>query len=176
MVWRRIEHPKNRRLAEITAARLGVTTDHLIRTVAARRRYREGAEQRRRARRRSLAKNPGAFKRQLNIKLRYIGEGEFDLLMRAVGLNPIDFVRLTGIRRDLFTSWYGHPMHPWPLEFLRYYGWSMNMAKRLRELGVDPEKLKPLTPSLLSKKGHYPRKAGQEPQIDEGDYSPWKTF
>lgn len=170
-----ITHPKRAKLVAYLAEQQGVTPEHFLSVMRARAAYRRARMYRNRSRKRSLAKNPDAFKRKPRIGNIYSGEGDFHAMLRVVGMRPADFIRLTGIRQDLFFNWYGHPMHPWPVEFLRMYGYAKNMEEYLQRHGVDTEKFKPKLPRLLAPQGRYPRTAEQTPTIAAGvNYSPWK--
>jgi hypothetical protein len=92
------------------------------------------------------------------------GEGELHALLSVIGLTRREFCALVYIEETTFSRWYGFPLHPWAVEFLRYYGWAKNMAKALEARGVDPEQFKPKLPERKMPTGRYPRTAEQ---VDE---------
>lgn len=142
----------------------GVTFERMVEVIRARRKYRRANSWRKRSRRRQLDKNPNARRMKLlHGEAVYSGEGELHPLLRAVGLNITDFCRLAGIEAETFYRWYGHPLHPWPIELLRQYGWAKAMAEKLRELGVDPDGFKPSIPERKMPTGRYPRTSAQAP-------------
>lgn len=170
-----ITDPRKRKHVEYLAGTVGVTPERFLEVMRARSVYRARKYHARRSRKRALEKNPKAFKRKPAIGNIYSGESDFEAMLRVVGMSNTDFIRRTGIREDLFYKWYGNPMHPWPVEFLRLYGYAKAMEKHLMENGVDCTRFQPKLPTTLLKHGRYPRKAGQGPKIaPDVNYSPWK--
>ena len=176
-VKRSLSHPQRAKFVAYLADMQGVTPEHFLMIVRRRREFRTARMYRRRSRKRNMAKNP-QFNRgspMLEGKALYSGEGELHALLRVVGLDQKEFCERIGVRPQQFSNWYGHPMHPWPVEFLREYGWAKNMAQYLTDHDIDPEQFKPKIPERVMPTGRYPRKAGQEPKlVNEEDYSPWK--
>jgi hypothetical protein len=115
--------------------------------------------------------------KRLDGEASYAGQGELHGLLSVVGLTPTEFCQLVGIQPGTFYKWFGAPLHPLPIECLRYYGWTKNMAEYLRSIGQDPEKFKPQLPTKARAAGKYPRKKGdlvlERANEQPGDYSPW---
>ena len=125
-----------------------------------------------------VEKNPKAMKYGLSREqLVYSGEGPVHTLMRMMDLGMRELCELADIPPSIYSAWYGHPMHGWPVRFLELLYRVRAMEAYLRDQGVDPEQFKPKLPVDLHKNGRYPRKKGQ---LDVSsaplnlDWSPWK--
>jgi hypothetical protein len=153
-----------RRRLEPLARLHGVTIERIVEVVRARRKFRRAKFYRRRARRRALERNPSARKFRFQQEPLLAGETELHGLLKAVGLTKAQFCGLVGIDPSVFDRWYANPLHPWPVEFLRYFGWAQRMAQQMREWGKDPEIYKPRLPAA-AKAGHYPRTWEQGEQL-----------
>jgi hypothetical protein len=92
----------------------------------------------------------------------------------AAGVSKAKFCELVGIDPSVFDRWYGFPLHAWPVEFLRLYGWAQNMARQMQEWGRDPEAYRPQVPPR-AKAGAYPRIAEQVKQLLPGAAKPKLT-
>jgi hypothetical protein len=165
-----------RRRLEPLAAQHGVSVNRIVEVVRARRDFRRAEFFRRRSRKRVMAKNPYARRmKMLEGEAQYAGEGELHALLRVIDMKPAEFCAIVGLNISTFNRWYGHPLHPWPVEFLRYYGWARAMAQYLRDENIDPEQFKPKIPERAMPTGRYPRTPEQQPKIaNQEDYSPWK--
>jgi hypothetical protein len=141
-----------------------VSIARLVDVVRARRKFRRAAFYRKRARRRSLQNNPSAKKFRYQREPLFSGHGELHALLKSVGLSEAAFCELIGMDRTVFHRWYGFPLHSWPSEFLRHYGWAQNMARQLREWGRDPTSYMPQFPSK-AKSGSYPRTSAQTEEL-----------
>lgn len=107
-----------------------------------------------------MQRDPNAIRRAMHKHpVLLAGEGELHGLLKIVGLTQKEFCTLAGIAESTFVRWYGWPLHPLPIELLRYYAWTQNMAKFLSSKGWDPEKFRPQLPAR-ARAGRYPRKSG----------------
>jgi len=122
-----------------------------------------------------LTRNSKArFSPFFHTKTRYAGEGDLHSLLRISGMSRKEFCEVVGIRPSTFRRWYGHPLHPWPVEFLRHYVWLQNALVWVRRHGGDPEALKPVIPEQETPTGRYPRKRGDlKINLPDPDWSPW---
>lgn len=152
------------------AGEQGVSLERLVEIIRKRRLYRRAIFHRRRSRKRSKMLRPFAKRRRMVDENPAVmaGEGELHPLLRAVGLTREAFCKIAGISTSSFHRWYGHPLHTWAIELIRYYGWAKNMAEYLRKSGVDPEQFKPQVPTRRLTMGHYPRTAEQGKKLLEG--------
>lgn len=164
-VRRAFNHPERRELAEYIARVHGVTVEHLLETIRLRKAYKRSAMYRRRSRRRVLALNPGARRQMImNGRASYANEGALHALLREAGISGSEFARLVGMRQETFARWYGHPLQPWPIEFLKLYIKCKRMEKALEDRGIPTEQFRatahenPLPPMPT---GRYPRTAEQ---------------
>jgi hypothetical protein len=140
--WRRL----NARLAAYTAWVHGVTVEHLRATVRVRRDFRRAVRWRTPRRNGHRVKTTHVVTRRWDPSMLLAGEGELHGLLKTVGLKPAEFCALVGIERTVFLRWYGHPLHPWPTEFLRYYARAQAMGRYLESQGVDLEQFEPKLP------------------------------
>lgn len=165
---RAITHPGQRAVLLRDCELLGVTPEHFLAVVAARKAYRRATMYRKRSRTRVKAKNAGAARNPMfGRMIQYSGEGELHPLIRQAGFTIDAFCKFAGIAARTFYGWYGHPMHRLPIVLLEHYIWARNMAEALRQRGVDPEQFKaaPLPPAPT---GRYPRTAAQAEAIVKG--------
>ncbi len=167
-----------RRRLEPLARMHGVTVDRIVEVVRARRAFKRARSYRRRARKRSLERNPFARKFRLTEQEALLaGEGLLHGHLRAARLTHLEFCELVGISPSTFFRWYGFSLAKWPVEFLKPYAQAQNMAKFLAEKGWDPGKFGPQLPRPM-KAGRYPRKSGDLTVVGQPrriDYSPWKV-
>lgn len=172
-VTRAFTHPSRAKMRQIVADHCGVTVARLMDVIAKRKAYKQ-ARYFRLWKRRKAVKVRGRRPRNLQHKpdAPYAQEGELHLMLRAVGLSGQEFCRMMGMSYGTFKGWYGTALYDWPLELMRYYGWSKNMADYLRSVGKDPEQFQPQLPKA-NRPGMYPRKNG-DLVLEEGrDYSPF---
>lgn len=90
----------------------------------------------------------------------YAGEGELHALIRASGISQKQFCELVGINASTFTKWYGHPLHDWPIRFMRLFAWQQNARIWMEKQGIDPNRFNAALPTEMHKAGRYPRKPG----------------
>lgn len=157
---RNLDHPSRRKFAEHTAKIAGVSVERLLEVIRLRKEFRLARMYRRRARRRMLDKNPKAKKVMKHKDRVYAGEGAMHTLMRMMDMEPKEFCEIADIAPSHFRSWYGHAMHGLPVRFLEVLYYARGMEEKLKELGYDTEKFKPVLPTALNPNGRYPRKPG----------------
>lgn len=171
---RSFKHRDRTKVREYIADYCGVTVEHLLAVIEKRKAWKK-AKYYRLWKRRKAVKVGGTNGRHIRPKSDepYAQEGELHLMLHAIGLSAQEFCALMGMSYATFRGWYGTCLYAWPLELMRYYGWSQNMAARLRELGQDPEALKPQLPTP-KRPGMYPRKKGDLVLVKPAEYSPYK--
>jgi hypothetical protein len=114
---------------------------------------------RRRARKRSLERNPNAQKKHTDVdgKKRYAQDTELSIMLRMAGLTWTQFAALVNINRNSVYNWQGAPARKWPTTFMRLYLYAKNMERAFVERGVDTEQFKPVITQEFLKDGRYPR-------------------
>jgi hypothetical protein len=149
--------------------------EHLRATIKARRLFRRGRRWRKPRRDGHRVKTTHAVTRRWDPSMLLAGEGELHGLLKTIGMKPAEFCKLIGIDRTVFLRWYGHPLHPWPIEFLRYYGRAQAMGRYLEAQGVDLEQFEPKLPRR-SLGPQFPRGPVKQPQaippVPDRPYSP----
>ena len=161
-VKRSLNHRQRAKLTAILAERNGVTVEHFLAVVAARKAYRRAKMFRSRSRRRHLEKNPKARRGALLTKeASYAAEGEFSQLLRMADMTQRDFAVAAGIHFGTVSQWCGHPMQSWPMELLRHYLWRKNAEKYFADRGIDIKQFETKLPERVMPTGRYPRKSGQ---------------
>src|SRR5688572_25211492 len=96
-----------RRRLEPLATQHGVTVERIVEVVRGRRTFRRAAFYRKRARRRTLEKNPMANRFRTGSEALLAGEAELNGFLKAVGMSEAEFCALAGIDRSAFYRWYG---------------------------------------------------------------------
>lgn len=166
--------PLNWRQAARIAAEHGVTVEHLKATIKARRAYRTAHHDRKRHRKK-MKPMRASFGHPPSDKVLNAGEGELHGLLKAIGLSEPEFYKLVGIDQSVFHRWYGHPLHSWPIIFLRYYARAQAMGRYLDGEGVDLQQFEAQLPPRLRQKEWPGRPAHKKPEAPELDrtYTPW---
>lgn len=151
---------------------MGVTLEHLLETIRRRKVYRLARFYRKRSRRRALQVNPLARVQEKDTTALRAGEGDLHGYLRQFDMSLRTFSDLTGISYSVCRAWAGHPLHRWPIEFLRMYGWATAMAKKLKDMGIDPAQFEPKLEGRRIRTGQYPRRKGDLVLHNEA-YSPY---
>lgn len=178
-VKRPLHHPQRAKIAAYVAATCGVTVEHLLAVIKARKEFRRARMYRKRSRERVVAENQDAKKKTVCDPHRFLfaGEGALHALLRMMNLSTAEFCRVAEISQAVFNKWYGHPMYGWPVRFLEVLYYAREMETYLRAQGVDTEQFKPVLPAEYNRHGRYPKKKGD---VDVSSaplaesYSPWK--
>jgi hypothetical protein len=170
---RNLSHPKQRKIVEYLARYHCVTPEHLLFIIAQRKKWRLAKMYRERSRRRTLERG-GARKGRKAIT--YAGQGPLHHYLAALGMERIDFCRLFDVPHQTFQNWRGWPLHNWPIELLRWYGYAKNMEAKLKELGYDVTTFEVQLPKP-HRMGQYPRKKGdlKVDGVPIEEYSPWNS-
>lgn len=145
----------------------GVTVEHLLETIQLRKKFKLYRFYRARTRKRHLeareAKGQwglGGYKRTRNPEVALTGQGEMHQLLAICRLTQRAFCEMVGIRESAFVRWYGFPLHPWPIRFLRLFAWTLAARRWMMDNGVDPEQFNPALPTRKIMTGQFPRKPG----------------
>lgn len=160
---RALNHPQRRKVVEYLAAQQGVTVEHFLEVIKRRKEFRQARFYRRRARLRSLERNPKARRRPMKYAT-HAGEGEFHALLREANMTVKDYAELTGYSKSTVAGWNGHPMHAMHVVLLQHLLWARAMAEQLRARGLDPEQFKPKGAPPITD-GRYPRNREQSDAV-----------